>query len=395
MARNGSGTYSLPSGNPVVTGTTISSTTQNNTLSDIATALTQSLAKDGQTTPTANLPMGGFKLTGLASGSARTDSASIANIQDGTGIYVATVGGTSDVITLTPSPAISSYSAGQWFAFISSGANTTNVTVNVSGLGAKAITKNGATALVAGDLPASALVSIVYDGTQFQLQTSANLNALSSITGLGTGVATFLATPSSANLAAAVTDETGTGALVFANSPTLVNPALGTPASGVLTNCTNATVSGTAQTTTSGTSFDFTGIPAGVKRVTVSFYNVSLSGSDDILVQLGDSGGIEATGYISACSGTDGSTGGVASSTSGLIIAITDASRAFSGSVVITLVDASTYTFSSTVCGKITSGLVVMGGGEKSLSAELDRIRITRTGSDTFDLGKVNILYER
>lgn len=58
------------------------------------------------------------------------------------------------------------------------------------------------------------------------------------VSGLGTGVATFLATPSSANLATAVTDETGSGALVFATSPTLVTPALGTPASGTLTSCT-------------------------------------------------------------------------------------------------------------------------------------------------------------
>ena len=62
------------------------------------------------------------------------------------------------------------------------------------------------------------------------------------VSGLGTGVATFLATPSSANLLAAITDETGTGALVFANSPTLVTPALGTPASGTLTNCTFPTL---------------------------------------------------------------------------------------------------------------------------------------------------------
>ena len=62
------------------------------------------------------------------------------------------------------------------------------------------------------------------------------------VTGLGTGVATFLGTPTSANLIAAVTDETGTGALVFATSPTLVTPALGTPASG---NLTNTTVDGT------------------------------------------------------------------------------------------------------------------------------------------------------
>lgn len=63
------------------------------------------------------------------------------------------------------------------------------------------------------------------------------------VSGLGAGVATFLATPSSANLAAAVTGETGTGALVFATSPTLVTPALGTPASGTLTNCIGLPIS--------------------------------------------------------------------------------------------------------------------------------------------------------
>lgn len=74
MARNGSGTYSLPSGNPVVTGTTIQSTWANTTLSDIATALTQSLSQDGQTPVIANLPMGGFKLTGLGAGTTAGDS---------------------------------------------------------------------------------------------------------------------------------------------------------------------------------------------------------------------------------------------------------------------------------------------------------------------------------
>jgi len=75
MSRNGSGTYTLPAGNPVVTSTTISSTWANNTLTNIASALTDSLAADGQTTATGNLKMGNNRITGLADGIASTDAA--------------------------------------------------------------------------------------------------------------------------------------------------------------------------------------------------------------------------------------------------------------------------------------------------------------------------------
>jgi len=95
--------------------------------------------------------------------------------------YVATVGGTPDVITLTPSPALSAYVAGQTFKFIASGANTTNVTVNISGLGAKAITKNGTSALIAGDIPSGAMLHITYDGTRFVITTTAVANAILSV----------------------------------------------------------------------------------------------------------------------------------------------------------------------------------------------------------------------
>ncbi len=90
MSRNGSGTYSLPAGNPVVTGTTISSTWANNTLSDIATALTGSVASDGQTTMTGNLPMGNNKITGLANGVASTDAVTKGQVDTALGDYIPT-----------------------------------------------------------------------------------------------------------------------------------------------------------------------------------------------------------------------------------------------------------------------------------------------------------------
>lgn len=172
MSYNGSGVFVVnSSGQPVVAATLITAAAFNAFTADVATALSTAILKDGTQTITADIPFNNKKITGLAAGTMRTDAASLATIQDGTGVYVATVGGTADVITLTPSPAIAAYAAGQTFRFIASGVNTTNVTVNVSGLGAKAITKNGTTALVAGDIPASSMVTITYDGTRFILGT--------------------------------------------------------------------------------------------------------------------------------------------------------------------------------------------------------------------------------
>jgi hypothetical protein len=77
MSRNGSGIYNLPTGNPVVTGTTITSNWANTTLSDLATAMTGSVAADGQTPITGNIQMGNNKITGMANGTSLTDAATV------------------------------------------------------------------------------------------------------------------------------------------------------------------------------------------------------------------------------------------------------------------------------------------------------------------------------
>ena len=177
MPRSGSGTYSLPSGNPVVTGTTINSTVQNNTMNDVATALTQSIAIDGQTTPTANLTLGGFKFINLGVGLNATDSANLGQIQAQTYSFLSSVAGTN-TITAAATPSITGYVAGQTFRLLPFGANTGAVTISINGLPAKAITKNGLTALVTGDINLNTVYIIVYDGTQFQLINLASLVTL-------------------------------------------------------------------------------------------------------------------------------------------------------------------------------------------------------------------------
>lgn len=252
--RNGAGTYNLPQA-PFTPGTVISSTAVNSNFSDIANALTQSLANDGQTVPTANLPMGTYRHTGVGNAVARTDYAAMGQVQDGAGIWCGTAGGTANALTLTPSPAITAYAAGQVFRFTAgAAANTGATTVAVSGLTAQAVQASGA-ALTSGQIAAGRVYQIVYDGANFQLSSisaspgttanslvqldsSARLPAVdgSQLTNLGGGTATITAGENLADrdlIYQDVFDQRGGGATRWykvdadATGPVLISPRIG------------------------------------------------------------------------------------------------------------------------------------------------------------------------
>ena len=150
---------------------------------------------------------------------------------------------------------------------------------------------------------------------------------------------------------------------------------------------------GTAVASTSGTSIDFTSIPSWVKKITVMFSGVSVSGTSSILIQLGDSGGIETTGYVSTSTGFSGGSGASSSSTSGLVVFSNDATYISSG--IITIANVTSNSWVNSGSGKLSTTVSWVCGGNKDLSATLDRIRITTVnGTDTFDAGSINILYE-
>ena len=153
-------------------------------------------------------------------------------------------------------------------------------------------------------------------------------------------------------------------------------------------------VRGTAVATTSGTAVDFTSIPSWVKRITLMLQGVSLSGTANILFQLGTGGTPTTTGYVSGASSIgSGSTASI-SSTSGIPIYLASAAVSVSGSISFFNLSSNIWTASGTSGYGGATGTAT-SGGHVSLGGVLNIVRITTTnGTDTFDAGSVNILYE-
>ncbi len=148
----------------------------------------------------------------------------------------------------------------------------------------------------------------------------------------------------------------------------------------------------TAQSAT-GTAVDFTSIPSWAKRITVMLNGVSTNGSSSYLIQLGTSGGIENSGYLGAASTVTTAVATTANSTGLMFVRNPGSNEAYSGMSIISFLSSNTW--SQFAVTGTTNTATMNSGGSKTLTGTLDRVRITTVnGTDTFDAGTINILYE-
>jgi hypothetical protein len=155
---------------------------------------------------------------------------------------------------------------------------------------------------------------------------------------------------------------------------------------------TTAILQGTSQPTTSGTAIDFTGIPAGIKRITVMLNGVSVNGASPFRFQLGTAASIEVTGYNNHLARMGVSTVSTASSTAGFDVATLTAAELHSGQFIFSRLSGNVWTMNGSV-GCAT--YICQSAGGKTLTDELTRLRLTTAnGTDLFDAGSINILYE-
>jgi hypothetical protein len=278
------------------------------------------------------------------------------------------------------------------------------------------------------------------------------------VSGLGTGVATFLTTPTSANLAAALTDETGTGSAVFATSPTLVTPNLGTPSTLVGTNITgtaasltagNATTATTATTATNiasggagqvpyntgsgATSFvaagttgqvlrstgtsapawgsaitvetsfsligaqalTYTAIPSWVRKITILIADANTSGTSPIIFQIGVTT-LTTSGYKNSKTNqtSTGTAGSYNASATGAEISQGSASSNITGSVTFTRALGDVWTWSGVFGGSVTNFMMTTCGNV-TVVGNVNIVGVTFVnGTDQFDSGTINVYYE-
>ena len=332
MARNGSGTYNRAVA-PYVAGTTITAATVNSEMEDIATALTESMARNGESPATANIPMGGFRLTGLGNAIANTDAAALGQVTD----YALAKAGD----TATGALGVIAGTAAEPGVFVSGATNTglfqpaaDTLAVTVGGaevarFGANGLQVQAGTALLpaitTGDpdtglyAPGANILAVAlggvevarWEGGRYQIAGSDGAT-LQRVAGASYALRLQSLAATGMNVEAVNPTETSFEPLLLGGSTVTIRTSgtarVTVPASGAVDVVGPLAIDGknvgiqqgTEQATTSGTQIDFTSIPAGVRRVTFLLNAVSAAGSAKSLrLRIGPSGGVETSGYLS------------------------------------------------------------------------------------------------
>ena len=228
---------------------------------------------------------------------------------------------------------------------------------------------------------AGAWMKVIFDGTP-TLTHSANLNLNnggSDIT-IAAGDMAFVYADTTTQMDVFVTRKSGSS--IAGGAVTSVNGNTGAVKTITL---------GTPSTATGGTAIDFTGIPAGTREIHIAWNGLSTNGTSALAVQIGDAGGIENAGYISAAGDSDGDTSSATCFTLGAVVA----AGTNEGGITLRLINSTTFLWGANGDNYNTSGSMKSGCGTKALSAELTQVRITaENGTDTFDANAcVNISY--
>ena len=351
------GVFSInTAGQPVVTGTVISSTAFNSLTSDLATGLSTCVLKDGTQTLTANIPMSSFKLTGLAAGSAAGDSLryeqGLQSIMTTTGdIVVASAANTAARYAATATVAAHATTMDPWVAR----------TVTLSGSAVTFTDIADADYIGQQVLLIMNAAHIWTDGAVFDVQ----------------GGATY-------------TTAAGDQVLLVATALDAFDVTIFPANGGIVSSKGRVAITlGTEQPSTSGSSVNFTSIPAGVRKIIVNGVGVSTNGTANWVLQLGDTDGLEATGYLSSAFNVTATTD---ATTGFLINKASVAAVVYRFQAILSLEDSTDFTWT---CSSQTGGAgepAQFQIGSKSLSAELDRLSIVTT--DTWDAGVINISFE-
>lgn len=432
MPFNGSGGTSQPASSiyPASANTLIESAKFNISIADIYTMLASCIVKDGQTTTTAAVPFAsgiktddinentvgdGVTIDGALIKDGRIDTTQGADIASAATINLETATGNVVDVTGTTGITAVTLSQGHWRLVRFTGALTiTNGASLVLPNAANYTTSAGDYVLFVGYassvvrayiLPTNGPIPFVDSQPIVVGSADKTKKVRLEVDGLTAGTTRVLTIPDADGTLITSTNPFPDSSAVVAGSADATKKirfevdGLTTATTRVLTppdqDSGVGLYLGTEQAATSGTAIDFTSIPVWAKKITVQFVGVSTSGTDNIYIQLGDAGGVETTGYLGASTGL---AAGVTSTnyTAAFGISLSGAANVVHGSVTLTLEDSANFTWvASGVLATSNAAATATVAGSKSLSAALDRVRITTAGgTDTFDAGAINIICE-